>query len=264
MRGPKPTFKHPLPLCVLVPALEARGVSKTYDRVRYVLQGIHLTVDPGDVTVLMGRSGSGKTTLLNILAGLETPTEGTVHVDGQDMARLDEDQRTRLRRDAIGVVFQRFHLIPELTLLENVRLPMQLAKRDNATQRAQKLLTFFGLDTHADAYPSTLSGGETQRAAIARALGNEPAVILADEPTANLDEANAKNALNALRRVAEETNTAVLIATHDPLAEDAGDKTLNLVDGRLRYDGDDDDDAYDAFEDVPEIQAEALPEDQDA
>lgn len=216
-----------------VPALEARGVSKTYDRVRYVLQDVDVRVHPGEVVVLMGRSGSGKTTLLNILAGLETPTDGTVLVGGEDMASLDEEERTQLRREEVGVVFQRFHLIPELNLLENVELPMKLAGRDRAKERARELLEFFGLEDHANAYPATLSGGETQRAAIARGLGNEPAVVLADEPTANLDEDNALNALDALRSVAEELGTAVLIATHDPLGEKAGDRVLNLVDGEI-------------------------------
>lgn len=226
-------------LVSLVPALEARGISKTYDKVRYVLDDVDVAVDPGEVTVLMGRSGSGKTTLLNILAGLETPTDGQVLVDGVDMATLDEDERTRLRRNEVGVVFQRFHLIPELTVVENVELPMKLAGRDDVRKRARSLLSFFGLDDHEDAYPATLSGGETQRAAIARALGNEPAVVLADEPTANLDEDNATNALGALRRVAKRLDTAVLIATHDPLGEKAGDRVLNLVDGRIARSGDD-------------------------
>jgi putative ABC transport system ATP-binding protein len=220
-----------------VPALEARGVSKTYDRVEHVLEAVDLAVDPGEVVVVMGRSGSGKTTLLNILAGLETPTEGRVFVGEEEMTALEEEQRTRLRRREVGVVFQRFHLIPELSVLENARLPMKLAGRSDATERALELLGFFGLDHRTDAYPATLSGGETQRAAIARALGNEPAVVLADEPTANLDEGNARTALDALREVAEELGTAVVVATHDPLGAEAGDRVLDLVDGQLERDG---------------------------
>jgi putative ABC transport system ATP-binding protein len=214
-------------------AIEARSVSKTYDRVRWILEDVDLTVDSGEVVVLMGRSGSGKTTLLNLLAGLETPTSGEVLVDGERMSDRDEGERTRLRREQVGVIFQRFHLIPEMTVQENVRLPMRLAGRSDADERALDLLRFLGMHGRADAYPSTLSGGETQRAAIARALGNEPAVVLADEPTANLDEANAENAVDELRRAATSTGTAVLIATHDPLAEAAGDRVLDLSDGRI-------------------------------
>lgn len=216
-----------------VPALEADGVWKTYDRVRYVLEDVSFGVEPGEVLVLMGRSGSGKTTLLNLLAGLDQPSRGQLLVAGTDLTQLDQEALTTFRLEHLGVVFQRFHLIPELTVLENVRLPMELAERDGATDRAHKLLRFFGIDDLSDAFPSTLSGGETQRAAIARALGNQPAAVLADEPTANLDDANAKNALRALRKVAQELDTAVIIATHDPLARAAGDRVLHLVDGKL-------------------------------
>lgn len=221
-----------------VPALEAEHVSKTYDRVRWVLEDVSLTVEPGELVVLMGRSGSGKTTLLNMMAGLETPTEGSIRVDGTDLSTLEETERTRIRREEIGIVFQRFHLLPELTVQENVALPMRLADRADADERAAELLEFFGLGSHLDAFPATLSGGETQRAALARALGNEPAIVLADEPTASLDEDNALNALDALRRVVEELNTAVLAATHDPITEDAGDRVVDLVDGRIVQDGD--------------------------
>ncbi len=216
-----------------MPAIEARGISKTYDKVRWVLEDVDLEVQPGEVVVLMGRSGSGKTTLLNVLSGLETPSQGEVLVDGETMSSRDEAERTELRREEVGVVFQRFHLIPELTVQENVELPMKLAGRDDAGQRATKLLRFFDMHGHADAYPATLSGGETQRAAIARGLGNEPAVVLADEPTANLDEDNAKNALSALRQVADKLETAVLIATHDPLGKRVGHRVLDLADGRI-------------------------------
>lgn len=216
-----------------MPALVAEQVRKTYDRVDDVLSGIDLTVEPGELVVLMGRSGSGKTTLLNLLAGLEEPTEGRILVDGTDLAGLDEDARTQIRRERIGIVFQRFHLLPELTVRENVALPMRLAGRDDADERADELLTFFGLDHRLDAFPATLSGGENQRAALARALGNEPEIVLADEPTASLDEGNAKNALAALRRVVEELDTAVLAATHDPMTEEAGDRVIHLSDGRL-------------------------------
>lgn len=216
-----------------VAAIQARNVTKTYDRVTQVLQGIDLVVEPGEIVVMIGRSGSGKTTLLNILAGLEQPTSGEVLVDGLELSSLNEEARRELRLREIGVVFQRFHLMPELTVEENVSLPMRLADREAPEQRAQELLSFFGLDHRVQAFPSTLSGGETQRAAIARALGNEPEVILADEPTANLDEANARNALDALEQVADELGTAVVIASHDPMCEQVADRLLRLKDGRF-------------------------------
>lgn len=214
-------------------AIQAQGVTKTYDRVTKVLKGIDLTAQPGEIVVMIGRSGSGKTTLLNILAGLEKPSEGKVLVDGLDLSGLSEEARRELRLREIGIVFQRFHLMPELTVEENVALPMKLADRETPHKRARELLGFFGLDHRVDAFPATLSGGETQRAAIARALGNEPEVILADEPTANLDEANARNALDALKQVAEELGTAVVIASHDPMCEQVADRLLKLKDGRF-------------------------------
>lgn len=214
-------------------AIQAQGVTKTYDRVTKVLKGIDLAAQPGEIVVMIGRSGSGKTTLLNILAGLEKPSEGKVLVDGLDLSGLNEEARRELRLREVGIVFQRFHLMPELTVEENVALPMKLADRETPHERARELLGFFGLDHRVDAFPATLSGGETQRAAIARALGNEPEVILADEPTANLDEANARNALEALEQVAEELGTAVVVASHDPMCEQVADRLLKLKDGRF-------------------------------
>lgn len=213
-------------------AVDVQGVWKSYDRVRPVLQDATLAVEPGTVVVLMGRSGSGKTTLLNLIAGLDRPTRGRVLVDGTDVNALDEQARTQLRLRRIGIVFQRFHLIPELTVAENVRLPMTLDHRWGASERTDRLLAFFGLEPQRDAFPATLSGGEAQRAALARALANEPAVVLADEPTANLDDENAENALSALRRVAQELGTAVLVASHDPQVREIGDRVLELRGGR--------------------------------
>lgn len=213
--------------------VEVDGVSKTYDRTRYVLQDVSFRVAAGEIAVLMGRSGSGKTTLLNLVAGLDTPTKGRVVVDGLDVGAMDEAARTEARLRRVGIVFQRFHLIPELTVEENVRLPLRLARRRDAKARTRTLLDFFGLGAHAHAFPATLSGGETQRTALARALANEPAVVLADEPTANLDDGNARVALGELRRVADELGTAVVLATHDELARAIGDRVHQLHDGRL-------------------------------
>jgi putative ABC transport system ATP-binding protein len=214
-----------------VAAIRAVDVEKSYDRVHSVLQGIGLAAEPGEIVAVIGRSGSGKTTLLNVLAGIERPTSGRVVVQGTDLSSMSEEQRRKVRLHQIGVVFQRFHLIPELSVAENVALPMELAEREDAEERARELLGFFGLGHRTKAFPSTLSGGETQRAAIARALGNEPGVILADEPTANLDEDNARNALSALEQVADELDTAVVMASHDPMCEDGADRVLRLKDG---------------------------------
>jgi putative ABC transport system ATP-binding protein len=216
-----------------VPAIEAVNVSKTYNRVDDVLDDVNLAANPGEIVVLMGRSGSGKTTLLNLLAGLEQPTDGQVLLEGTDLASMNETARRETRLERIGVVFQRFHLMPELTVRENVALPMQLANRESPDDRAVDLLEFFGLGHRVDAFPATLSGGETQRAAIARALGNQPAVVLADEPTASLDADNARNALDALEQVAEDIGTSVVIASHDPMCKQVADRLLHLSDGEL-------------------------------
>ncbi len=219
--------------CRTVAAVQADGISKTFDQVRWVLDDVSLIVDPGEVVVLMGRSGSGKTTLLNILAGIEEPTRGRVLIGGIHMSELDPEQRTQARLEELGIVFQRFHLIPELTLRENIELPMKLAGRADVHDRAGMLIETFGLGHLEEAFPATLSGGETQRAAIARGMANQPRALLADEPTANLDEGNARNALDALRQVADELGTGVLVATHDPITDEIGDRTMYLVDGRI-------------------------------
>lgn len=220
-----------------MPVLGVRNVWKTYDRVAHVLQDVSFSVEPGEFVVLMGRSGSGKTTLLNLLAGLDRPSRGAVVVKDKDLSTLDDEEITQLRLHHIGIVFQRFHLIPELTTAENIRLPIKMAGRPGARERAAKLLQFFGMDGHGDAFPATLSGGEMQRAALARALANQPAVVLADEPTANLDQANAKKALGELRRVASELGTAVVAASHDAMAAEAATRVLHIVDGRIAATG---------------------------
>lgn len=213
--------------------LRFADVWKTYDEVRWILQGVNLELEPGTLTLIMGRSGSGKTTLLNLAAGLEVPTRGTVWVDGKDVSQLSEEERTRLRLRRVGLVFQHYQLIPQLTIAENVRLPMRLAGRVDADQRAQQLLQGFGLGSQADAFPATLSGGEAQRTGIARALANEPVLLLADEPTANLDETNGRAALKLLREAAERSGAAVLVASHDDLVQEYADVIYHMKEGRL-------------------------------
>lgn len=213
--------------------VEAENLWKSFDGITHVLQDVSFHVDEHEVVVLLGRSGSGKTTLLNLLAGLETPDRGVALLNGRDLSSLPPEQRTQSRLHDVGIVFQRFHLIPELTVKENVRLPLDLAKKPRRDDRVDYLLGFFGLSAKAEAFPATLSGGELQRTAIARALANQPKVLLVDEPTANLDTANATLALDSLRRVAKELGTSVLIASHDALALRYASRTLYLEDGRL-------------------------------
>lgn len=211
--------------------LEAEGLVRRFGG-RTVLDHVGLRLDPGRSVLIRGRSGTGKTTLLNLLAGLDVPDEGRVSLAGKDLSRLDEPERAKLRLAEIGFVFQDFNLIPDLTAEENVRLPMVLAGKAGAEQRARALLDRFDLADLASAFPETLSGGEMQRVGIVRALANEPSVVLADEPTANLDEPNARRVLDTLAEVAREGRT-LLVASHDPLAPLFLEEIYDLTEGRL-------------------------------
>lgn len=216
---------------VEAPVVSAEGLGKAYGPQR-VLDDVSLALRPGDALLVRGRSGSGKSTLLHLLAGVEAPTEGRVLLAGQDLAGLDEAARARLRLRHVGLVFQHFNLIPDLTAEENVRLPMTLARRPEARPRAIALLDRVGLAEKARAFPGSLSGGEMQRVAIARAMANEPALILADEPTANLDEANAALVLRMLAELGTD-GRAVLVASHDSLALRWFPRRARLHEGRL-------------------------------
>jgi putative ABC transport system ATP-binding protein len=199
-----------------------------------VLRGVDLDVEPGELVALIGRSGSGKSTLLNVIAGLEPPDGGIVRVEGVDLGRLDDRRRTVFRRDRIGIVFQAFNLIPVLSALDNVALPARLAGAGaEAVRRARELLERVGLEGRADAFPDELSGGEQQRVATARALVNRPAVVLADEPTGNLDAESAERTLALLAGLAGEDGRTVLLATHDPAAAARAGRVLALEDGRV-------------------------------
>jgi putative ABC transport system ATP-binding protein len=199
-----------------------------------VLRGVDLDVQPGELVALIGRSGSGKSTLLNVIAGLEPPDGGTVRIEGVDLGRLDDGRRTVFRRDRIGIVFQAFNLIPVLSALDNVALPARLAGAGaEAVRRARELLERVGLEARADAFPDELSGGEQQRVATARALVNRPAVVLADEPTGNLDAESAERTLALLAGLAGEDGRTVLLATHDPAAAARAGRVLALEDGRV-------------------------------
>ncbi len=193
-----------------------RSVCKSYvegDSRRSVLNNVSTEFRPGAMHAVAGRSGSGKSTLLNLIAGLDLPDSGTVHVAGSQVNVIDERHRTLLRRRHIGIVFQFFNLIPSLTAAENVMIPLELNGFDDCRERANQVISQVGLGDRGDSYPSRLSGGEQQRVAIARAIAHEPAVILADEPTGNLDEHSARTVVEALAQA--RGRSTVIVVTHD-------------------------------------------------
>jgi putative ABC transport system ATP-binding protein len=199
------------------------------------LQSVTLDVEQGRFVALRGRSGSGKTTLLNCIAGLDHPTSGHVWLEGQDVTRMSEIKRVRLRRHRIGFVFQSFALLPTYSARENVDLMLRLAgvKRRERRRRANEVLGLVGLQKWADHRPFELSGGQQQRLAIARALSTQPALILADEPTGELDSVSGQQILELLRRVVEHEGTTVLMATHDLTVDLFADQVVHLEDGRV-------------------------------
>jgi putative ABC transport system ATP-binding protein len=217
------------------PLIELRDVSKQYDDGPPALDGLTLEVCAGEAVAVLGRSGSGKSTLLNLVAGLDRPSRGTVTVDGVRVDRLGEAASALYRRSRIGIVFQFFNLLDDLTVADNVLLPAQLAgmSRRKAVARADDLLTFLGIDRHARAFPGRLSGGERQRVAVARALMNRPPLLLADEPTGALDTASGQEVRKLLTELNQDGQT-VLLVTHDlALADACATRTIELVDGRM-------------------------------
>jgi putative ABC transport system ATP-binding protein len=218
--------------------LELRDVTKTYVQTRRrveAVRGVSLTVEPGEMLVLLGPSGSGKSTLLHLLGGLDTPTTGQVLFHGQDVGALPDDELTRLRRDRIVHVFQFFNLLPTLSAAENAALPLLLGGTPTAQarERAAAALMRVDLAGRADHYPEELSGGEQQRVAIARALTVRPEVLLADEPTGNLDSATGKEVLAILREMAGDEGRSVVMVTHDEAAAEVGDRRARIRDGRV-------------------------------
>jgi ABC-type lipoprotein export system ATPase subunit len=213
-------------------------VSKIYRRGPEAIQalhGINLDIAPGEFVAITGKSGCGKSTLLHIIGGLEPVSSGRVLLDGQDLARLAEPELTRFRRDRVGVVFQSFNLLPLLSLLENVALPrvLQGAAYDQARQEAVQWLDEVGLRARLGHKPHQVSGGEMQRAAIARALINHPAVILADEPTGNLDSVTTAQILELFAHLHRQWHKTIILVSHAPEAGQAADRVLRLKDGRL-------------------------------
>ena len=202
-----------------------------------ILRGIDLDIAPGEAVGLIGPSGSGKTSLLMVLAGLERASAGQVRVAGTDMTGLDEDRLARLRREGIGIVYQAFHLIPAMTALENVAVPLELAGRRDAARLARAALEAVGLGHRLRHLPGQLSGGEQQRVAIARAFAPAPRLLLADEPTGNLDRATGAAVMELLFRLRAERGTALLLITHDAGLAGRCGRVLRMADGRIVGDG---------------------------
>lgn len=197
------------------------------------LSHVDFTVDPGEMVAVIGPSGSGKSTLLNVIGLLDVPTAGTVSLDGDDVTDYDDEARTMARRRTIGFVFQSFHLVPMLTALENVLVPTMFVEGDQ-TLRARSLLERVGLGDRLDHRPDQLSGGQRQRVAIARALVNEPRLLLADEPTGNLDRNTGRRILEEFERISREEDVGVVAVTHDDLVTEFTDRTVELVDGVIK------------------------------
>jgi putative ABC transport system ATP-binding protein len=220
------------------PLIELSKVTRRYDEGPPALREVSLSVAPGEAVAILGPSGSGKSTLLNLIAGLDRPSTGTVTVEGVRVDRLGEAASARYRRARIGLVFQFFNLLDDLTVADNVMLPAQLAgmARGTAQRRAAELLGALGVDRHATAYPGRLSGGERQRVAVARALMNRPALLLADEPTGALDTAAGEDVQRLLTDLHADGQTIMLV-THDmALAETCATRTVQLLDGRVAAD----------------------------
>ncbi|HKE25838.1 MAG TPA: ABC transporter ATP-binding protein [Bryobacteraceae bacterium] len=218
------------------PRLELRSVCKTYSNGGLpveVLHDISLAAGAGTITALVGRSGSGKTTLLNLAGAMDFPTRGEVLIDGRSTAALSDGELTALRRSRVGFVFQFFQLLPTLTAVENVELPLLLAHVPHARQTAFDRLRWVGLEDRVGSFPYQLSGGQMQRVAIARALVRTPDLLIADEPTGNLDNASGRQVLDLLRRSAAEFGATVLLATHSAEAAAMADVRIRLRDGRI-------------------------------
>ena len=218
--------------------LRFHDLTKSYfegDVKRSVLQNAHAEFQPGEITAILGKSGSGKSTLLNLISGIDAPDSGQIWVEGKDLTALSERDRTLFRRARVGFVFQFFNLIPTLTVGENVSLPLELNRvpRPDALKKAQAMLEMVSLLDRWNTFPEKLSGGEQQRVALARALVHDPLLILADEPTGNLDEETGAQVMSLLARLAREQNRTLLIVTHSREAAAHADRVLRLTHGQL-------------------------------
>jgi len=218
--------------------IELRGVGKTFtDRAEptVAIQNVNLVIKPGEFVAIIGPSGSGKSTLMNLLGLLDSPSEGQYLLDGTEVAGLKDRHLARLRRDKIGFVFQSFNLLPRLSVLQNVELPLVYTGVSPRKRRARalELLKLVGLEERSGYRPNQISGGQTQRVAIARALVNNPSLILADEPTGNLDTKSSKAIIDELRRLNRETHATIVIVTHNPEIADQTDRTITVRDGKV-------------------------------
>ena len=232
--------EKPISMSTDAPALEGRDIRKSLplggSRIE-ILKGIDLRVEQGEFVAVVGPSGSGKSTLLGIIAGLDTPTSGQVLIDGVDITRMGEGQLAQVRNAKIGMVYQAFNLIPTLTAQENVEVPLYVGKHTGRpADRAKELLTLVGLEHRLGNRPNQLSGGEQQRVAVARALSADPAIVIMDEPTGNLDQKNSENVLQMVRDLRNRTGKTFIIATHDPDVAAAADRSIRIVDGLVAND----------------------------
>jgi len=229
---------EPEQLSEVRPVLEAINVYKSYrrgDHAVTALSGVTVTVSAGERVAVMGPSGCGKSTLLHLCGAMDRPSSGEIHLDGQRLCTLDDDQLTRLRRRQVGFVFQSFNLLPTLTIAQNIGLPLLLSgsSEDEARTAAKELAERVGLTRRLDHLPQQLSGGEVQRAAIVRAVIHEPTVLIADEPTGNLDSDNGQRILELLLQLNEQSKTAIIVATHDETVARQLDKVVSLRDGQV-------------------------------
>jgi putative ABC transport system ATP-binding protein len=216
--------------------LELKNISKKYfegNTKHSVLNNLELSISNGEIIILLGKSGSGKSTLLNIISGIDVPDGGSVSIDGTDITKLSEKERTLIRRNKIGFIFQFFNLIPTLTVKENLQLPLELNNDDNQEEKIKTILTDVGLLDKANTYPDKLSGGEQQRIAIARALIHNPDIILADEPTGNLDYETGLQIVDLLDRVVKKKGKTMIMVTHSKDVIGLADKIYSLKEGRL-------------------------------
>ena len=217
-----------------MPVLEAVNIAKLYPTPEgklTVLEGINLKIYNSETLAIVGVSGSGKTTLLSLLAGLDLPSEGEIRIAGSSITNTDEDTRAKIRGQHIGFVFQQFHLMPNLSALENVALPLEIAGHGDALAAAHSALREVGLENRANHYPSELSGGEQQRVALARAYCSRPSILLADEPTGNLDRKTASQITELLFDLNKQHQTTLILVTHDPTLAASCDHQLTLIDG---------------------------------
>ena len=229
--APRPSRKTPSAFMLI-----AREVTKEYqsgDHKIAVLHDVSFTIPQGAFVAIVGPSGSGKTTLLGLLAGLDTPTRGTVLLDDSDLGKLTENERARLRGEKVGFVFQTFQLIPTLTALENVQVPLELRGTSGATERARDLIARVGLKDRGHHFPSQLSGGEQQRVAIARAFANAPKILFADEPTGNLDHATGVRIFELLQALNSDGGSTIVLVTHDSTLAARATRTIRLLDGAV-------------------------------